>query len=93
MVLVSIHGPIMKGLIVFIVTLCFVPSKVLSIHCFDCNSFYDARCSDPFDNSTTLSVVNCDAKPNSIDLKSTFCRKTTQRGNFIKLGNYFERTP
>ncbi|XP_050315119.1 uncharacterized protein LOC126749472 [Anthonomus grandis grandis] len=61
-----------------------------SLQCFDCNSEYDPRCGDPFDNYT-IAFVNCsEIKPpehllnpeqmqqNQI-LKPTVCRKIIQK--------------
>lgn len=69
----------MRDLILILMLTCYT-SQVLGIKCFDCNSLHEPRCSDPFDNST-ISFVDCDSKINTnIDEKSTFCRKTLQKG-------------
>ena len=51
----------------------------LAILCFQCNSFYDPACSDPF-NTTELDYVNCDyaVPPVNVDFKATMCRKLVQ---------------
>lgn len=71
----------MKGSAEFLIFCCFVAVSS-AIHCFDCNSYNDPACADPFKNSTSLTTVDCDTKshPQHIDVRSTFCRKITQRG-------------
>lgn len=70
-------------LIVTVFLICQHTVKVSGIHCFDCNSLHDSRCTDPFKNSTALATVNCDLKihPIDVELKSTFCRKVIQKSN------------
>lgn len=51
-----------------------------SLHCWDCNSAYDPRCGDPFDNHS-IALVDCSQMSYShLSVKeATLCRKTTQR--------------
>jgi hypothetical protein len=54
----------------------------LSIECYQCNSAYDPRCGDPFDNYS-LGQVNCSMKPpleHLTELVPTMCRKIIQKG-------------
>ncbi|KAK9876861.1 hypothetical protein WA026_015094 [Henosepilachna vigintioctopunctata] len=53
-----------------------------SIFCYECNSEYDPRCGDPFDNAT-IGIVNCSLKqkPEHIEDPPTLCRKTIQTVN------------
>lgn len=63
-------------------------ASAVGIHCYDCNSKFDAECADPF-NRNGLSNLNCDNKPmhsNASDVKASFCRKVYQKGaKLIKL--------
>lgn len=53
-----------------------------SISCFDCNSWNDPGCADPF-RSYAIGIVNCSmrAKPEHINVtEPKLCRKIVQRG-------------
>ena len=62
----------------------FLPFLVDSIFCWDCNSAFDPRCKDKFNN---ISIAYTDCSQRSLDhlgdLTATFCRKTIQQGEFI----------
>jgi len=53
-----------------------------SIHCWDCNSAYDPRCNDPFDNHS-IALVDCNqlSYPHLEVKVATLCRKTMQKVN------------
>ena len=53
-----------------------------SIHCWDCNSAYDPRCNDPFDNHS-IALVDCNqlSYPHLEVKVATLCRKTMQKGS------------
>ncbi len=66
----------------------------MAIHCWDCNSKYDSRCLDHFNNYSTA-LVDCDQMPDKVqhidindDLgevsRATLCRKTVQTGESIR---------
>lgn len=74
----------MKGVLFSLFLFGLTSVEVFAIHCFDCNSFDDPGCSDPFNNSTSLMAVDCDAKrPFNVefDVVATFCRKIRQKSN------------
>ncbi|EFX70861.1 uncharacterized protein LOC124201155 [Daphnia pulex] len=52
------------------------------LHCWDCNSAYDPRCGDPFDNHS-IAMVDCSqmSYPHLSVKEATLCRKTTQSVN------------
>lgn len=54
-----------------------------AIHCWDCNSAYDPRCGDPFDNHS-IALVDCSqmSYTHLAVKEATFCRKTTQKGEW-----------
>lgn len=61
----------------------FIPGSS-AIMCYHCNSAYDPRCADPF-NAFSIGMINCSVQPQTehqknLDLPSTLCRKTTQKG-------------
>lgn len=54
------------------------------IHCWDCNSAYDPRCGDPFDNHS-IALVDCSqmSYTHLAVKEATLCRKTTQKVNGV----------
>lgn len=60
----------------------FMVPSAESLHCWDCNSGYDPRCADPFDNHS-IALVDCSQISYShLNVKeATLCRKTTQTVN------------
>jgi hypothetical protein len=80
---VSVCIATMKESSVRLLVFSFLFVEALGIRCFDCNSFNDPQCADPFGNSSSLLTVDCSTKrhPN-VDSEATFCRKTYQRGKF-----------
>lgn len=78
------EGPRIAAVTTAIVVLFgFLTSSGLSIECYQCNSAYDPRCGDPFDNYS-LGQVNCSMKPpleHLSELQATMCRKIIQKVN------------
>lgn len=64
---------------------CSFPFAVASgVMCYQCNSEYDPRCGDPF-NEYGLGMVNCSLKDrleHLRDVEPTLCRKTTQKSEY-----------
>lgn len=64
-------------------TISLTIAAVVGIHCYDCNSFFDPQCGDPF-KDYPLGKVDCDElKNNTLPAGSnaTFCRKIIQKGD------------
>lgn len=66
-------------LILISVTLVVIVPSVVSLKCWDCNSYFNDRCGDPFD-PTLFDKVDCSqVKPSHLQGNTTqFCRKTRQ---------------
>lgn len=72
------------GAVVTALTLCFALlwESGEAIKCWECNSHFDPRCADPFDN-TSLPIGECAARslPHYPGLAATMCRKIRQKVN------------
>jgi len=89
-------GQIMTGSTVMVtacVLLALGVSSVSGIRCWECNSAYDYRCGDPYNDATTQSV-DCDQmrgadmghlplQANGSAYKANICRKTVQTTNEV----------
>jgi len=83
----------MTGQTICIVTLLSLAMQgVSAIRCWECNSNFDKRCGDPFDNSSSA-IVDCEQrqpekyflplKEDGSQYHATVCRKTYQTTNDI----------
>ncbi|KAK2725381.1 UPAR/Ly6 domain-containing protein crok-like [Artemia franciscana] len=65
----------------FIVMFLFQNNLCNALKCYDCNSAFDPRCGENFDNST-IALVDCDQRqaniPGMKDQKATICRRVIE---------------
>jgi hypothetical protein len=62
-----------------------VPDAAFAIHCWDCSSFINPGCGDPFRNDS-FDKIDCDQvlMPHLEGQKATLCRKIIQKGLYEK---------
>lgn len=93
---IAVHIEISMMQVIFkILSISLLVSVASAIRCYDCNSFYDPQCADPF-KDFALGSVECDEKGSFDGVNATFCRKmyqksTTSLNDIIEKKNFIKK--